>query len=77
MDNETITLRLPAIWLFPLRDNDLSILTKFELSEFLTWMQTDIPGNLTDWSTLPTFYQSNDADALPCKCLDFTFEVSQ
>jgi hypothetical protein len=30
---------------------------------------------LIDWSTLPTFYQSNDADALPCECLDFTFEV--
>jgi hypothetical protein len=76
MINETVTLRLPAIWLLPLRDNDYSILTNAELSEFLLWLQNDFCGYLIDWSSLPTFYQSNDADALPCNCLDFTFDIT-
>ena len=75
MTNEIVTMRLPARWLMPLCDNDYSNLTKYELDEFLLWLQSDFSGYLIDWSTLPTFYQSNDADALPCECLDFTFEV--
>jgi hypothetical protein len=67
------TYILPAHWASALVNNDRSGLSDLEEQELDMWLEDTDPGYCVSVSDEEYFAHMNDANALPCSVLEFTF----